>query len=421
MITRSVIVKNIVFAVVAVLVIGYVGVRYADLGRYVGMRGYYTVRVELAETGGLFTHAEVTYRGVSVGRVGSIELTDTGVEAELQIRDSAPPIPTDLSADVANYSAVGEQYIDLKPAGGSGPYLADGAVVGRQHTATPAPVTNLLTSIDSFATSVDTGELRTVVDELGDALAGQGENLQRLLDTGSEFVRAADEALPYSTRLMIDGETVLRTQNDSGEALRQFAEGAEELTAQLKRSDGDLRRVVEAGPGAASQVTGLLRDLDPSLSILLANLLTTSEIAVTRQDGLEQLLVQLPQVAAAGSTAITSDGARFGLALSFFDPLPCTQGYGSTAYRNGLRTSPAGFNTAARCTAPAAGGVNVRGSAHSPGGGAVPAPAEPGSGLADDRPGTRAAPGDLPGALGLPATGDGPTDMAGLLGLKEAR
>ncbi|WP_407565457.1 MCE family protein [Streptomyces sp. 184] len=421
MITRSVIVKNIVFAVVAVLVIGYVGVRYADLGRYVGMRDHYTVRVELAETGGLFTHAEVTYRGVSVGRVGPIELTDTGVEAELHIRESAPPIPTDLTAVVANYSAVGEQYIDLKPAGDSGPYLADGAVVGRQHTATPEPVTNLLTSVDSFATSVDTAELRTVVDELGDAFAGQGENLRRLLDTGSEFVRAADRALPYSTQLMIDGETVLRTQNESGEALKEFADGAEELTAQLERSDGDLRRVVEAGPGAATQITGLLRDLDPSLSVLLANLLTTSEIAVTRQDGLEQLLVQLPQVAAAGSTAITPDGARFGLALSFFDPLPCTQGYGSTTYRNGLKTSPAGFNTAARCTAPASSGSGVRGSAHSPGGGAVPKPAEPGSGLADDRPGTRAAPGTLPGALGLPAVGDGPTDMAGLLGLQEAR
>ncbi|MFW6694519.1 MCE family protein [Streptomyces sp. MAR4 CNX-425] len=421
MITRSVIVKNIVFAVVAVLVIGYVGVRYADLGRYVGMRDYYTVRVELAETGGLFTHAAVTYRGVSVGRVGPIELTDTGVEAELRIRDSAPPIPADLSADVANYSAVGEQYLDLKPTADSGPYLTDGDVVGRQHTSTPAPVTNLLTSVDSFATSVDTRELRTVVDELGDAFAGQGENLRRLLDTGSEFVRAADDALPYSTRLMIDGETVLRTQNESGEALKAFADGAEELAHQLERSDGDLRRVIEAGPGAASQVTGLLRDLDPSLSVLLANLLTTSDIAVTRQDGLEQLLVQLPQVTAAGSTAITPDGARFGLALSFFNPLPCTQGYGSTTYRNGLKTSPASFNTAARCTAPASSGVNVRGSAHSPGGGEVPTPARPGSGLADDRPGTRAATGALPGALGLPSVGDGPRDMAGLLGLEEAR
>lgn len=41
-------IKIVVFAVIAVLVVGYIGVTYADLGRYVGMRGYYTVRLDLA-------------------------------------------------------------------------------------------------------------------------------------------------------------------------------------------------------------------------------------------------------------------------------------------------------------------------------------------------------------------------------------
>ncbi|OEV16692.1 ABC transporter substrate-binding protein, partial [Streptomyces nanshensis] len=79
------------------------------------------------------------------------------------------------------------------------------------------------------------------------------------------------------------------------------ADGAEELLGQLKKSDPDLRRLITATPGAATQVTGLLRDLDPSLSVLLANLTTTAELTVTRARGLEELLVKLPRVAAAGS------------------------------------------------------------------------------------------------------------------------
>ncbi len=35
---------------------------------------------------------------------------------------------------------------------------------------------------------------------------------------------------------------------------------------------------------------------------------------------------------------ITGQGARFGVALTFFDPLPCVAGYGGTVYRNGLET-----------------------------------------------------------------------------------
>lgn len=93
MVTRATRLKNIAFLLIAVLVLGYLGARYADLGHLVGLRGYYVVKVELPETGGLFTHANVTYRGVSVGRVGPIRLTGDGVEADLRISDSAPPSP----------------------------------------------------------------------------------------------------------------------------------------------------------------------------------------------------------------------------------------------------------------------------------------------------------------------------------------
>ncbi|MGW3558927.1 MlaD family protein, partial [Streptomyces sp. NPDC000963] len=101
MITRTVRLKNLAFLVIAVLVLGFVGIRYADLGRHVGVADHYTVKVHLARTGGLFTHSDVTYRGVSVGRVGDIDLTADGVVAELRIKKSAPRIPADAKAVVA--------------------------------------------------------------------------------------------------------------------------------------------------------------------------------------------------------------------------------------------------------------------------------------------------------------------------------
>ncbi|HWU07037.1 MAG TPA: MlaD family protein [Streptomyces sp.] len=414
MITPTIRLKNIAFLIIAVLVLGHLGVRYADLGHYVGLRSYYTVKVQLPRTGGLFTHSNITYRGVSVGRVGPIELTDDGVEAELRIENDAPPIPDSLHAVVAGLSAVGEQYIDLRPTRKDGPFLENGSVIDQADTTIPAPVTDVLTSVNDLTASVDTEALRTVVEEFGAAFEGRGDDLQILLDTGSEFVDAADEALPTTTRLMADGETVLRTQAEQGEALKGFASGAEELAAELKGSDTDLRRLIATAPGAAAQISGLLRDLEPGFGVVVANLLTTSEVAVTRQRGLEELLVKVPAVAAAGASIIDEDGdARFGMSVTFFEPLPCTAGYGSTTYRPGKDVSPApSVNTEARCASSPGSGINVRGSANAPGGGGVPKPAEPGSLL----PGS--GPDGLPGALG--ATGDtGHTagGMAGLLGL----
>ncbi|WP_371483013.1 MlaD family protein [Kitasatospora sp. NBC_00315] len=423
MLTLGTRLRNIAFLLVAVLVLGFIAVRYADLGRYVGLRGYYVVQVELPETGGLFEHADVTYRGVSVGRVGPITLTADGVRAELRIDDSAPRIPARLQAVVADLSAVGEQYIDLRPSTDEGPYLGDGSTVEAKDTRTPAPVTDLLTSVDRLTTSVPLQSLRTVVDEFGQVFAGQDANLGALLDDSDHLVAAADTALPGNTTLMVDAQTVLGTQADEGRAITSFAADATLLAGQLNASDPDLRRIIAAGPAAAGQVSSLLRDLDPGLSVLLANLLTTSDIAVTRQRGIEELLVRLPALAAVGPSAVDDKGLRVGMALTFFSPLPCTDGYQGTTRRGGLDTGTApALNTDARCTAAPGTGVDVRGSANAPAGG-VPTPARPGALLpaAGEAPaaGSRAA--ALPGPLALPAVPQGaPTDMSGLLGLGES-
>ena len=54
------------------------------------------------------------------------------------------------------------------------------------------------------------------------------------------------------------------------------------------------------GPGAAEEVRALFDRLQPTLPIVLANLVSVGEVAVTYQPSLEQLLVLLPQ-----GTAVT--------------------------------------------------------------------------------------------------------------------
>jgi phospholipid/cholesterol/gamma-HCH transport system substrate-binding protein len=97
---------------------------------------------------------------------------------------------------------------------------------------------------------------------------------------------------------------------------------------------------------------------------------------------------------------INSHGANFGIALTFFNPLPCTAGYGGTVNRNGLNLSPAPpLNTKASCTLPASSGVDVRGSAHAPTGGGVPPAVRGGSarGLSGQGTHTTALPSETAG------------------------
>ncbi len=376
MITAGTRIKIIAFLLVGIAVVAYVGLRYADLGRYVGLRGYYVVQLNLADGGGIFTNAEVTYRGVPVGRVGDLNLTPNGVEVDLKINDSAGDIPASVRAAVADRSAVGEQYVDLRPTTSSGPFLADGSTINRQDTTLPPPVQNLLTNVDALASSVPEQSLRTVVNELYTATNGQGPNLQILLDSSADFTNAALASVSRQTQLIGDSQTVLATQAAESDALSDFGRSAHLLAGQLDSSDPDLRKLIDVAPQAVGQVDGLLRDTDPNLSILLANLLTTSELTMTRRDGIEELLSVTPAAVAAGSSVITNNGATFGMSLTFFDPRPCTAGYQGTRHRNGLTVTPqAPLNVNARCTSPASSGIDVRGSAHAPGGGPLPTPA----------------------------------------------
>lgn len=409
-------IKIAAFVVIAIVVVSYIGVNYADVGRYVGLRGYYTVRLDLPSTGGLFEGSAVSYRGVTVGKVGKLDLTRDGVIAELRIDDSAPDIPRDLQAIVANRSAVGEQYVDLRPRADAGPYLAQGSTIPRSVTTTPAPVDETLKSVNDLTASLPLNDTKILIDELGLAFAGQGPHLQQLLDTSTRFIAASDAAFPETRALIHNGEAVLRTQNEMSGAFKAFATDSSLLARRLRDSDADLRELISAGPGAAAELSGLLHDLDPSLGVLLANLLTTARVAEPRQAAIEEMLANLPRVAAIGPSIVDGGKLRMGLVTTFFNPQPCTRGYGKTRYRDGLTLSPAPFNTDAHCAESPSSGINVRGTANAPRKG-VPAPAKPGTLSGPEATGLLAS----LGLAGLARQQAPPGDLAALLGLGGVR
>lgn len=421
MLTKRVRLQLIAFFVIAVVAIVYAAFRFTDLGRVFGADGY-TVKMNLDESGGIFTNAEVTYRGYNVGRVGEIHLTGEGIQVDLNIDPDAPQIPSDLDAVVANRSAVGEQYVDLRPREDTGPYLSGASVIAADRTVTPVGTDTVIRDLDSLASSVPTDSLRTVVDELDRAFAGTGDDLQVLLDSTRDFTSMAQQHLPQTITLIQDGGTVLDTQNAQAGNITSFANDLNLLAEQLKTSDPDLRRLITETPKVASQVTNLLAESGPGLGVTIANLLTTSDILRARKDGLEYTLVAYPLLSAAGKGLLIDDPgqAHLGLALNLFNPPPCTQGYENTRRRNGTDTAPESPATppGTYCAEPPGSPINVRGSANAPyggkpvaqdqpvvrpGGGGTQQPVSPLDGL----PGTVSQPGGTqPGLatlLGLPS------------------
>ncbi|PZS35437.1 MAG: ABC transporter substrate-binding protein [Pseudonocardiales bacterium] len=369
MIVRRVTLQVIAFLVISVLGVAYVAVRYVGLGGSL-LHDTYTVTADFADSGGIFSGAEVTYRGVAVGRVGDLTLRKDGVRVALKIKSNTR-IPAGARAVVADRSAVGEQYVDLLPDTAGGPYLTAGSVIPRSRTATPVLVQTLVLNLDRLVNSVDRPTLVTVIDELNKAFSGTGPELQRLLDSGDALLTDANANLGQTLTLIRDGKTVLDTQTASSTAIKTWAAGLASLSAQLRTSDPDLRRLLAEGPGAALELQSLLTGLQPALGVLLSNLIVVGNIQGRRLAGLEQILVTYPASTTSGFTLLQYDPrirqwtSHFGLELNF-DPAPCKRAYTRSAppanCTSGELAAGSGVRSAARAPSPRGGAVSGGGS-----------------------------------------------------------
>jgi virulence factor Mce-like protein len=364
---RGVKVQLVAFALITVLGITYTAVRFVGIGRGVLNQGY-VAYVDLTDSGGIFTNAEVTYRGVTVGRVGPIELTRDGLRVRLNL-NRGRHIPRDTIAVVANRSAVGEQYIDLRPRSDGGPYLDHGApyTIPRQDTKLPVPTEELLGNLDKLVASVDPQDLATIVDELDKAFAGSAADLQTILDSSDRLLKEANDNFPAASDLLDNSRVVLDTQRDEGANIRSFARNLGVLTDELRRDDPDLRDVIDSTAPAAGQTSRLISDLSPTLPVLLANLTSTGQVITSRIDGLRTLLILYPATLAGGFTVTPGDGTEhFGLVLNLNSPPPCTKGYEKTKirYPQDTRDTPAPRNVG--CKLPKTSQQDVRGARNAP-------------------------------------------------------
>ena len=355
MITRRTKIQLVIFAIITALGVSYVGARYARLDRLF-YDDTYTVVVHLQQSGGIFTDAEVTYRGVGVGKVAELRLTSSGVDAYLDVEKTYDAIPADTLAVVGNRSAVGEQYVELQPQTDDKPFLEESAEIATADTETPLPTQVLLTDLSRTLESIDKPSLRTTVLELGTAFAGTGPDLGRIIDTGSSFLTTADANFTTTQALLRDSNVVLATQVDKESAIRTFSRNLKLVGDTLVASDGDLRTIIDTGSGTALELRRLIEDNRVDLGQLISRLTTTGEVVTQHLDGIAQLLVLYPYVVEGGLTVVAKTpetglmDAHFGLILT--TQQPCHDGYQSTNTRPPQNGANRKMNFQARCTEP---------------------------------------------------------------------
>ncbi|MFE6862179.1 MCE family protein [Nocardia sp. NPDC057668] len=328
-ISRLVRIQLIVFTIIAIVATTFSGIYYLRIPDALSI-GRYRVTVELPRAGGLYGNANVTFAGHTIGRVSSVDLTPAGVTATLSLIDSVP-VPRDLTARVRSMSAVGEQYVDLQPRVSTGPFLGDGDTIAVDRVRVADQIGPILEQTRKILASIPPDTLRTVLEESGRGFGGAGQDLATLLDSTVAFADAMAADGDALVTLVQQLTPLLDTQVVSSDEIRGWAADLTELTEQLSLADPALRGIMQRGPGATGEVDRLFQELAPTLPLLLANLTTVGQVALTYNPAIEQLLVLLPPMIAAqnnaGARGVADGAASVVFAVQLQDPAACTTGY----------------------------------------------------------------------------------------------
>ena len=298
MLTRFVRNQLIIFTIASIIGVAVMLFAYMQVPTLLNI-GRLTVTLELPAAGGLYRFANVTYRGVQIGKVKSVTLTENGAEATLSLNTS-PKIPADLEANVLSVSAIGEQYVDLRPRTDSGPYLQDGSRIAVSNTTIPQQVGPMLDQVSTLVDSIPGDRISDLLDETFKAFNGAGPDFGSLIDSGATLTEQLNSVSDQSRGLIDDSGPLLDSQAETADSIRTWARSLDGVTEQT-RAERSRRyaRSCNADPGFAQEVSALLNQVKPTLPVLLANLTTLGQILVTYNPSLEQLLVVFPNALSA--------------------------------------------------------------------------------------------------------------------------
>ena len=279
-----------IFAVVTVLTVGAISIFYLHLPAAVGI-GAYKVDANFVAGGGLYENANVTYRGVTVGRVESVGLTDDGVVAHMRL-NSGTPVPDNVTATVKSVSAVGEQYIDLvPPEKPSSAKLRNGASISKDRTAIGQDISGLLDEADKLISSVGDTRLQDLLRETFKAFNGSGPELARLIQSSRLLVDEANANYGQVTQLIDQAGPFLDAQIRGGDDIKSLADGLARFTGEVANADPQLRSTLQTVPGATQAANETFSGIRPSFPVLAANLANFGRIGVIYSKSLEQALV----------------------------------------------------------------------------------------------------------------------------------
>lgn len=258
---------------------------------------HYKIFATFEDSGGVFTGQEVTYRGVTVGRVGHLSVVRDGVRIELVIDKSFNDIPKDgTKARVMFKSAVGEQFIDLLPNRATGPFFQSGDMIEKKDTQLPVQQEDLLRLLDKVLSGIPPAAIHRLVDTAGEGLGGRGPELHDALAALDPITKVLSNRTNELNGLAVAGDSVGSSFDATDQQFIGGVQGLGTSAAALGRGSQGLAQLLVNGAEYLPDLGGLVADRKNQIDDTIAHLAAVTRISYAHLHSLADTIDWLPAI-----------------------------------------------------------------------------------------------------------------------------
>jgi phospholipid/cholesterol/gamma-HCH transport system substrate-binding protein len=235
-----------------------------------------TLHVQLANADGLAPHASVDVAGVRVGDVHDVVAQGNLALATLEIDAQYADIHSDAQVLLRPHGLFGPKYIEITPGTVSGSLLSSGDTISVANTVQPVDLDQVLQALQA----PEAQNLRTAIVELGKAAAGQGDDVNHLLNAADTLtqtlqtpLQTLDSVSTNFSDLLIQNEAfnasfaqvpLDQLVASSNTTLAAFASNAGHLGSLLDHADSTLTQLDSALAGEGGSISQTIELLGKS-------------------------------------------------------------------------------------------------------------------------------------------------------------
>ncbi|WP_106397827.1 MCE family protein [Actinocorallia populi] len=241
--------------------------------------GELTLVARFGDSQNLVAGHSVQMSDIRIGSVTRVRLVGYESEVTLSVEDGYR-IPAGTSAEVAQTSLLGENYIELTlPEGGAltrGPYLEDGARI--QHTSVAPQFEQVAGDAGQILRMISGEDVATLLDEGAAALDGQGAKLNDMVaESGDLLALVADQrqglgdAIDRLAELgrMLEKHEGTFESGDVEQTISLINDNKEEIIDTVDKLTGTAKELNDrVFAGRAEKMRTLIERLDPTLETL---------------------------------------------------------------------------------------------------------------------------------------------------------